>query len=665
MTQQLFGFDVPTSKAPYIDIYHALQRVRDGFHREGRVSDSNAKLDETVKLLIVHFARLRGLVTDFDYQALSRRQTFTVDRLNRVLLDIADEPLFVRRGMGSIFGEIASTTFRQGDERIAFDLFMAARHAFTAQVTDSAQLDILNEAFGHHVRDNFRNHIEDAQYMTPPEVVNFMVDMAVSISRPNHPLPQDQFIVTDPSCGVGSFLARWRTVYEQRFGTPRSSSLRCIGQDKVERMVRLSAINLILSSHDADDVFLGNTISDDSPLSEYDGRVDLILTNPPFGARFSVEDLKISSRRGTPFFSTSLSTTKVVESEFLFLDRYLTLLKPGGICLTIIPDRVVSAKGLAAVTRQHLTRHAEVVAIVELPSVTFAQAGTRTKTAILMFRKSVSPRTSYPVFFSEVTDIGFRVSRRKGVSVKNSGGINQLPEVLESFVRTKTPHNRATAGSVGASWRDFRPNESLEWTPRTVLFDREAIRRTSRHYLVPLRELTQPSRTRKPIGYSDDCYYIGVAHLIAEGVLDISGIKAYKPITPGVPVNPGEVLVSRINPRIPRVAVVPNLGRRLLCSSEFEILTPREEVSSYVLVFVLLSSFVQRQISALTAGTSASHSRVKPQRIYDVLMPRLDQDSDQQVSTMLRRYEECCQRITRSLVEIESMRNDVELLLAK
>jgi hypothetical protein len=31
--------------------------------------------------------------------------------------------------------------------------------------------DGVNEAFGHFVQDSFRNRKEDAQYMTPPEVV--------------------------------------------------------------------------------------------------------------------------------------------------------------------------------------------------------------------------------------------------------------------------------------------------------------------------------------------------------------------------------------------------------------------------------------------------------------------------------------------------------------
>jgi hypothetical protein len=104
-------------------------------------------------------------------------------------------------------------------------------------------------------------------------------------------------------------------------------------------------------------------------------------------------------------------------------------------------------------------------------------------------------------------------------------------------------------------------------------------------------------------------------------VLDLAAIKNYAPKTPGVPVKPGEILSSRINPRIPRVLVVPDLGQPILCSSEFEIMRPKKGVSPYAIAFLLLSHAVQAQIQTLTSGTSASHNRVKTRNLAEVLLP--------------------------------------------
>lgn len=652
----LFAELTTDARPPYHEIYQSLQRVRATFHREGRISDANAKLDETVKFLVMHFGHLKGLVSAADYATLSDRASFTVALLNRVFAQVARTPIFQKTGIGSIFGDNPTTVFRDGEEGVAFHLFTVARQAFDALTAGKTKIDILNEAFGHHVRDNFRNHTEDAQYMTPPEVVNFMVRVGIEMIREDPHREGAPLLVADPSCGVGSFLTGWRAAYARSLGGGRARAMKCVGQDKVDRMVRLSALNFIFADSHGDDVFLGNTVCDGSPLSEYDGRIDLILTNPPFGARFTVDDLRVTSRDSTPFFATALTRTKVVESEMLFLDRYLTLLKPGGVCLTIVPDGVVSARGVGAVVRQHLARNAEIVTIVELPPVAFAQAGTRTRTAVLGFRKK-KPRPSYPVFFAEVSDLGFQVNRRNGVPVKKSAGKDQLPDVLSAFKsRNGVEASGDRTGSLGA-WKRVAPRDQREWTPRTMLFDRESLKKSIGRAVVPLRELTEAPERRKARRYAEDAYFIGVLHILGEGVLDVCGIKGYRPITPGLPVAAGEVLVSRINPRIPRVAVVPDLGRRLLCSSEYEILKAREGVSPYALAFVLLSPFVQKQIRSLTAGTSASHSRIKPERIYDVLVPEMDCDTGGDVAVKVRRYEASCRTITNALVEIEEIRS--------
>ena len=651
-------------ETPYFHIYKSLQQAREVFHREGRISDSNAKLDETIKFLTVHFGRDRGLITDDDFNALSKYETFTVALLNQVFSKVAGASYFKRTGMVSIFGESPSTFFREGDEKIAYELFRVTQHSFATQANMNTSFDALNEAFGHFVRDNFRNNIEDAQYMTPPEVVEFMVKLAIELTSKTISNIGDKFLVADPSCGVGSFLVTWRKIFEQKFGFQRAQQLKCIGQDKVERMVRLCAINLVFLENANDDVFLGNSIDDRSPIGEYNGKIDLILTNPPFGARFPVAMLKQTSTQSTPFFTNVLASSKYVDSELLFLDRYLSLLKPSGLCLAVVPDGVVSAKGLAAMTRQFLARNAELLGVVELPSVTFAQAGTRTKTAILAFRKEHSPREAYPVFFSEAADLGYKVSRRKGVPIKTSQGVNELPKIFQAFQTSSgcgEPHAQFAKNGM---FKEISPLEHSVWTPRTMLFDQKTLEMEHSEKLLPLRELIEIRPKRKVRRYSKGSYFISVLHIIGEGILDIPGIKSYEPITPGFPVEPGEILFSRINPRIPRVVVVPDLGREILCSAEFEILSPRSDVSAYRIAFFLLSPIVQVQIQTLTAGTSASHSRIKPRRVYDVLVPDFRSLNTLQMDRKFERYEKCIRDATRSLIEIEGIRKSLDVTMS-
>ena len=57
-----------------------------------------------------------------------------------------------------------------------------------------------------------------------------------------------------------------------------------IGQDKVERMVRLSKINALLLGCNISNINIGNSIIGNSKINSHIGSVNMIFTNPPFGA---------------------------------------------------------------------------------------------------------------------------------------------------------------------------------------------------------------------------------------------------------------------------------------------------------------------------------------------------------------------------------------------
>ena len=151
----------------------------------------------------------------------------------------------------------------------------------------------------------------------------------------------------DPSCGVGSFLA---TFYHRasEYQLLPTSRLRLYGQDKVERMARLATINLELFDAKDHKVYVGNSLVLGSPIDKLNGTVDLVLTNPPFGARFEDQYVRTVCGDNVPFFSGQRREGQTFDSELLFVDRNLRLLKDGGRLLIVVPDGVVSAKGVSA-----------------------------------------------------------------------------------------------------------------------------------------------------------------------------------------------------------------------------------------------------------------------------------------------------------------------------
>ena len=613
----------------YSRIYDTLAKLREGFHRSGRVDDSNAKLDEVSKLFATYLAFKRG---DIDVFPASNAKNLTSE-LQKAFSKTAKLGRYRTSDDISIFGSQPLLSLRSGDERLAGDLVELVHESVDLAFDlrkEGRPFDILNEAFGHFIRDNFRSNIEDAQFMTPPEVVNFMADIVLHDIRNEDPQARSSekhWTVVDPSCGVGSFLT---AIYNRARYTDwlEQSRLRLFGQDKVERMVRLSTINMELFDAEEHRITLGNSLAVGSTLDELNGTVDIILTNPPFGARFQSGSIWKDCRQNTPFFSSLRRHPSTIDSELLFIDRNLELLAPGGRLLIVVPDGVVSAKGTAALLRSHIAKVATIRGIVELPSVTFAQAGTRTKTSILYLQKGRN-KTEKSCFLAICKGLGFRVSSRKGIQVKVPDGQNDLLMIEKAYTK-RWKRERDQQVSVLSSEPSCAvvPHSDIlrgSWTPSHYSADRlksvQAIENNKQIKGISLSDLVEfSSATRRPETWRDGFAFISVLHILGEGFIDISGVLEYTPKSPGIMVIPGELLLSRINPRIPRICVVPDLGMPILCSPEFEVMSPKA-IDVYTLAFLLQTVIVQHQVRSLTSGTSASHNRIRTADLARVIVP--------------------------------------------
>lgn len=87
------------------------------------------------------------------------------------------------------------------------------------------------------------------------------------------------------------------------------------------------------------------------------------------------------------------------------------------------------------------------------------------------------------------------------------------------------------------------------------------------------------------------------------------------------------VLVSKLNPRIPRVWLPsPGGGHRPICSTEFIVLRPRAGVTREFVYVTCASTEFSRRLASFAIGTSTSHQRVKPDDL--LRMPVVVPDHD-------------------------------------
>lgn len=631
----------------YSMFYDILLDLREDFHSYGRIDDSNAKLDEIIKLICTSYSMaLSGIQFSLEYirqVALSQfgDQDMVAAALRYVCENEMQKELFRNIDDTNIFGSNPTLAIQPTENDFAQKLIIEIEKIDFVYLIESrsySEFDLVNECFGHFVRDNFRNNKEDAQYMTPYEISKAILDIIFNDMERQQYFNEDTlgtFTVMDPTCGVGTLLiessAHFTKYVENNIPNKnkreeiirRFRATGILGQDKVDRMVRLSKINALLLGSNASNINVGNSIVGHSSLDQYIGTVDLIFTNPPFGAEYSIQELQLSE---FPILSKAKPTTKILSSELLMLDRCISILKPGGYLAIVLPDSVFASKGIYSVYRDSLIREYNILGVIGLPSVTFAQAGTRTNTCVLILRK-MAPNAAGKMFMADCKDIGYVVKERAGVPIKIEQGNNEMISIAKSIINAKSSAkilneipSVTMIDSTDYVGNNLKPSFYAAVRFKTIRNLKSSV--TEGFKIAKLGDVVEfVTKSRKSYMVSDTVKHISVLHVNADCTIAFDEVETFYPVSKGRECYPEELIFSKINPRIPRMAVIPYRDTDLVCSNEFEIIKSKGIIGMYALCFLLKTENVMNQIENLTSGTSSSHSRIKREQLADILIP--------------------------------------------
>ena len=329
----------------------------------------------------------------------------------------------------------------------------------------------------------------EGQFFTPTVAVNLLVEMA----NPN----PDQ-TVCDPACGAGGFLIAAAKRLAELGASPRAIVSKLHGVDKDAYLARIARGRLALFLDEMPDVVCGDSLSgvsqDGAPLAEQP--YDVILTNPPFGAkivaasastlgRYELAKRWVKVDGGDAAFVASGFANASSPPQVLFLELCLNLLKPNGLLGAILPESLVSTKSYGFVV-QWLHTKAELVSVVGMPEALFktsGKGGTHTKTvAVLLQRKPAKSKRS-TVFFADARWCGHD-SRGRTVP------LNDVPAITANFANFKK------TGSVGHSHLGVsvpRERLGLNLAPRAFEFDSDTAAEAiaDSHEVVSISELVK------------------------------------------------------------------------------------------------------------------------------------------------------------------------------
>ena len=267
------------------------------------------------------------------------------------------------------------------------------------------------------------------QYFTPRSIVKLMTRIGRPVASPDK-IER----ALDGCCGTGGFLIELltemrRQVYENQSlsSAKRIKMLNEVANEAIfgidaaqdPPLGKIARINMYLHGDGGSRVYMTDALrgipapsSTDTPearqevqelrklLSGSDPlRFDLILTNPPF----SMDYAKNAPDEWEVLKDYELRTWGVKErsslrSAVMFLERYHTLLRPGGRLLSVIDDGVLGSKKTGFV-RDYIRAKFIINGIISLHGDAFQRAGARVKTSILCLTKKVADDEEQPSVF--------------------------------------------------------------------------------------------------------------------------------------------------------------------------------------------------------------------------------------------------------------------------
>ena len=215
---------------------------------------------------------------------------------------------------------------------------------------------------------------DSGEFYTPRPVVRFMVEVLD---------PKLGETILDPACGTGGFLvesynhffAQCKTVGDHK--TLQEKSI--LGGEAKSLPYLLSQMNLLLHGLESPHIEYGNSLA--VPLKEIGDkdRVDIILTNPPFGGE---------EERG--ILANFPEDKQTAETALLFLQLIMRKLrrhpKPGRAGV-VVPNGTLFGDGVCARIKEELLKNFNLHTIVRLPNGVFAPY-TIIPTNLLFFDRS-------------------------------------------------------------------------------------------------------------------------------------------------------------------------------------------------------------------------------------------------------------------------------------
>ena len=404
------------------ELIKTLEKCHDTVWQGGKLNPSDA-FDEVSKIL---FCKLQ----DEKKTAVSEFYKFQVGT-HEESSDIAERIHGIYKEGKEQDPNVFSENIKLEDDII----YKTVEHLQSINI-NKTDLDSKGVAFERFMGDFFKGKM--GQYFTPRNIVDFCVKMLF--------IKQNERVL-DPACGSGGFLLHAmdliRKKAEEDYEEEKEihsywhdfASKNLFGIEINEQIARVCKMNMIIHDDGHTNIISADSLDNIEKHTKINSQFkkenfDIILTNPPFGAKVLINEKKYLKD-----YQLGLNNGKeraAQSTEVLFIERCFEYLKEGGRMAIVLPDGILTNATLQYV-RDFIMNNFKINAIVSIPQTAFSHYGAGVKCSLLFLTKSIKNKEDYDIFMAQAEYVGYDATGRE----IEQNDLNEIFNNYKNFIEKK------------------------------------------------------------------------------------------------------------------------------------------------------------------------------------------------------------------------------------
>lgn len=226
------------------------------------------------------------------------------------------------------------------------------------------------------------------EHYTPRDVVKLLVSLVFSGEKEN--LDKEGIIrsLYDPCCGTGGMLTIGSDYVSKNIS--EKVEFRLLGQEVNPRTHSVCQSDMLILDRDPDDIVRGSTLSKDGYKDE---KFDYMITNPPYGKKWSSEKNKPNFKKelDDPNGRFHVGVPPVTDGQLLFVQHLISKMEPKGSRIGVVlngsPFFTGDSGSGSSEIRKWIIESDWLESIIRLPDQLFFNTGITTYIWILSNKK--------------------------------------------------------------------------------------------------------------------------------------------------------------------------------------------------------------------------------------------------------------------------------------